>query len=100
MKLCQAVGEFWTYIRNNQAYIPNYGERHHYGEHISIGFVESAVNHIISKRFVKKQQMRWTKWGAHLLIQVRTKVLDDQLQSVFQRWYPNMTDIENQQQVA
>jgi len=33
-------------------------------------------------------------------IQVRTKVLDDQLQSVFQRWYPNMTDIENQQQVA
>jgi len=100
VKLCRAVGELLTYIRNNQAYIPNYGERHHYGEYISTGFVESAVNHIISKRFVKKQQMRWTKRGAHLLIQIRTKVLDDQLHSVFQRWYPNMADMKNQQQVA
>jgi len=99
-KLCHAVSEFLTYIRNNQVYIPNYGERHHYGEYISTGFVESAVNQIISKRFVKKQQMRWTKRGAHLLIQVRTQVLDEQLLSVFQRWYPNMLDGENQQSVA
>ena len=26
----------------------------------------------------KKQQMRWTPKGAHLLLQVRTKVLDDE----------------------
>ena len=30
-----------------------------------VAFVESTVNEVISKRLVKKQQMRWTKRGAH-----------------------------------
>lgn len=50
--------------------------------------VESAVNQMISKRFVKKQQMRWTPRGAHLLLQVRTQVLNDELRSSVERWYP------------
>ena len=37
---------------------------------------------------VKKQQMRWTPKGAHLLLQVRTRVLNDELGSAFERWYP------------
>ncbi len=89
-KLYRHVDEFITYIQNNQTFIPNYGERYFYGECISTAFVESAVNQIISKRFVKKQQMRWTKQGAHLLLQMRTKVLNDELLSVFQKWYPDM----------
>jgi len=36
---------------------------------------------------VKKQQMRWSPRGAHLLLQVRTRVLDDTLTD-FRRWYP------------
>ena len=32
---------------------------------------------------VKKQQMRWTPRGAHLLLQVRTRVLNDQLTATF-----------------
>src|SRR6476659_3418757 len=32
---------------------------------------ESAVNRVVAKRFLKKQQMRWTPRGAHLLLQVR-----------------------------
>lgn len=39
---------------------------------------------------VKKQQMRWTKRGAHLLLQVRTKTLNDELRSKFETWYPGM----------
>jgi len=38
--------------------------------------VEAAVNAVVSKRFAKKQQMRWTRRGAHLLLQTRTKTLD------------------------
>jgi hypothetical protein len=41
--------------------ITNYGERYRNGEAIATGFVESAVNQIIAKRFVKKQQMRSDK---------------------------------------
>jgi len=32
--------------------------------------VESAVNQVISKRMVKRQQMRWSPRGAHLLLQI------------------------------
>jgi hypothetical protein len=40
---------------------------------------------------VKKQQMRWTPRGAHLLLQVRTRVLNDQLAGDFRRWYPGLS---------
>lgn len=85
--------EFYTYISNNGAYIPNYGERWRYGEAISTGFMESTVNQVISKRFVKKQQMRWTHEGAHLLLQVRTLVLNGELRDKFQQWYPRLTGV-------
>lgn len=90
-KLAKNVAEFYGYIKANEAFIPNYGDRHHYGEVISTAFVESTVNQVISKRFVKKQQMRWTKKGAHLLLQVRAQALNEGLRPSFARWYPAMT---------
>ena len=50
---------FKTYVSNNRTFIPNYGERYRQGKPISTAFVESAVNQVVSRRFVKKQQMRW-----------------------------------------
>jgi hypothetical protein len=47
-----------------------------------------AVNQVVSKRMVTKQQLRWTPRGAHLLLQVRTKVLDEGLTAVFPPWSP------------
>ena len=44
-----------------------------HGETISTTFVESSVNYVVSKRFVKKQQMRWTRQGARLLLQTRDR---------------------------
>jgi hypothetical protein len=87
-KLAMGVAEFQTYIRNNQESMPNYGERYRQGETISTAFVESTINQVVSRRFVKKQQMHWTLRGAHLLLQTRTKVLNDELEEVFCRWYP------------
>jgi hypothetical protein len=89
-KLLKTVEEFYTYIERNRAFIPNYGERYRYGERISTGFVESTVNQVISRRFCKKQQMQWTKRGAHLLLQMRAKTLNQELGAVFQRWYPDL----------
>jgi hypothetical protein len=56
--------EFMGYVTANLTSIPNYADRHRHGEPIATGFVESAVNQVVSKRFVKKQQMRWTPRGA------------------------------------
>jgi hypothetical protein len=75
-KLSKAIVEFGGYIRANALWIPNYGERFRAGEAISSAFAESTVNQVVSKRMVKKQQMRWTPKGAHLLLQVRTAVLN------------------------
>ncbi len=89
-KLLKAVKEFSNYISANQSFIPNYGDRYLHGETISTAFVESTVNYVVSKRMVKKQQMRWSERGAHLLLQVRTQVLNEDLQTTFHRWYPRM----------
>ena len=87
-RLTAGLTNFDTYIRNNQEFISNFGERHRQGETISTAFVESTINQVVSRRFVKKQQMQWTPCGAHLLLQTRTKVLNGELKAVFQGWYP------------
>lgn len=87
-KVANGLAEFETYIKNNREFIPNFGERWRQGERISTAFVESTINQVVSRRFVKKQQMQWTLRGAHLLLQTRTKVLNDELEEVFRRWYP------------
>src|SRR5206468_10526144 len=92
-QLLKAVEEFRTYIRNNRHLIPNYGERYRNGEAIATGFVESTVNQVVSKRFCKKQQMQWSKEGAHLLLQTRVRTLNGELSDIFKRWYPDM-DLE------
>lgn len=86
-KLFRYLDEFKTYITRNEAYIPNFGDRWPNGEAISTGFVESTVNQVISKRFVKKQQMRWSQSGAHLLLQMRILVLNGQLSHQWKQWY-------------
>ena len=82
-----------TYIVHNRHLLPNYGERYRNGEPIATGFVESTVNEVVSKRFCKKQQMQWSKEGAHLLVQTRVRTLNGELSAIFKRWYPDM-DLE------
>jgi hypothetical protein len=88
--LRKAAGEFEVYIRNNAWMIPNYAERRRYGERVSTGFVESAINTVVGKRFGKRQQMQWSKPGAHLMLQARTRTLDGTLRGKFEQWYPGL----------
>jgi hypothetical protein len=88
-KVLKGVEELHTYVRQNRQFIPNYGERYRNGELISSGFVESTVNQVVSKRMVKKQQMQWTQRGAHLLLQIRTRVLNEDWEDTFRDWYPD-----------
>ena len=38
--------------------------------------------------YAKRQQMRWSKRGAHLMLQTRTRALDGTLRAKFEQWYP------------
>ena len=98
-KFLRQLQEFGQYVAANASLIPNYAERRRYGESVSTSFVESTVNQVISKRFAKKQQMQWTPRGVHLLMQLRTRVLDGTLDQDFDRW-KNARANQNQQKLA
>jgi len=89
-KLLKHLEELDTYVENNRAMIPNYGEKYRYGETITSSFVESTVNEVVTKRMVKKQQMQWSQEGAHYLLQARTATLNNDLPNYFERWYPGL----------
>lgn len=91
-KFARAAHEFAVYIASNAGSLVNYGERFRAGERISSCLAESTVNAVISKRFAKRQQMQWTKRGAHLLLQTRTRTLDGTLRPLFERWYPGLAN--------
>ena len=75
-------------IASNAGSLINYGEQFRAGERISSCLAKSTVDAVISKRFAKRQQMQWTKRGAHLLLQTRTRVLDGTCRPLFEKWYP------------
>ena len=89
--LARAVNELQRYINRNAYMIPDYGARWRAGQTISTAFIESLVNSLLAKRFVKKQSMQWTPAGAHLLLQVRTRTLNDDLAATFRTWYPDFS---------
>lgn len=89
-KIYRVLSEFYDYINLNRDFISNYGERYRHGEAVSSSLAESTVNEVVSRRMSKKQQMRWTQKGAHSLLQVRTKTLNNELRDSFKNWYPKM----------
>lgn len=91
-KFARTAREFAAYIAANAGSLINYGERYRAGERISSCLAESTVNAVISKRFAKRQQMQWTKRGAHLLLQTRTRTLDGTLRPLFERWYAGLAN--------
>src|ERR1700757_2131590 len=92
LKFGRASHEFAVYIASNVGSLINYGERFRADERISLCLAESTVNAVISKRFAKRQQMQWTKRGAHLLLQTRTRTLDGTLRLLFEQWYPRLAN--------
>ena len=80
--------------------IVNYGERYRCGERISTGFVQSAVNQVISKRFVKKQQMRWNRATVQSFLDVRTAVLNDTLEDAFRHRHSGFRPANDDEEVT
>ena len=87
-------------MRRSSGEIPNYGERYRFGEPISTPTAEATVSQVISRRMVTKQQMRRSPRGTHLLLQVRTRGLNDGLNAGFARWYPGLASSAQRMDVA
>ncbi len=78
-----------AYLEANQSALVNYGVRYRRGAPISTAFVESAINEIIARRMIKKQQMRWNRWTVQPFLDVRVAVLDGTLEGSFRRLFPD-----------
>jgi len=78
-RIWQLAGPLLTYVRLNKDAIVDYGARYRSGRRIVTALAGSAVNSVAARRMVKKQQMRWSKRGAHLMLQVRAAVMNGNL---------------------
>jgi len=56
--------------------------------HFQANLSTSRATQPLSKRMVKQQQMGWSQRGAHLLLQIRTRVLNEEWENTFRSWYP------------
>jgi hypothetical protein len=99
-KLAHKLLETIRYLELNADSMPDYGKRHRAGQRISTGFVESAVNEIVSKRMVKKQQMRWNRYTVQRFLDVRIHVLNGTLEDAFRHWHRGFRPIADQTQLA
>jgi hypothetical protein len=80
-----------TYISRNRGSITNYAERYRAQKRIATSPAEANVNALVAERFVKKQQMRWSRNRAHYLLKVRAAMLNDDL-SERTRYVPPETE--------
>jgi hypothetical protein len=56
---------------SQSAWLVNYAERHRAGLRVGTSLTEGTANVLVNRRMNKSQQMRWSRRGADLLLQVR-----------------------------
>jgi hypothetical protein len=73
-KLKQALRAVDRYLRSQSAWLINYAERRRAGLRVGTSLTEGTANFLVNRRMAKSQQMRWSRRGADLLLQVRCAV--------------------------
>ncbi len=73
-KLWTALHALDGYLTGQSAWLVNYAERHRAGLRVGTAITEGTANFLVNRRMNKSQQMRWSRRGADLLLQVRCAV--------------------------
>jgi len=88
-KLWTALHALDGYLTGQSDWLINYAERHRAGLRVGTAITEGTANFLVNRRMNKSQQMRWSRRGADLLLQVRCAVYNGTLGSGFgQRFQP------------
>jgi hypothetical protein len=77
------------YLTGQSAWLANYAERHRAGWRVGTALTEGTANFLVNRRMNKAQQMRWSRRGADLLLQVRCAVYNITLGSGFGQKFRN-----------
>jgi hypothetical protein len=78
-KLWHALHAIDKYLRGQAAWLVNYAERYRAGLRVGTSITEGTANFLVNRRMNKSQQMRWSRQGADLLLQVRCAVYNGTL---------------------
>jgi len=99
--------KFWTalhaldgYLTSQSAWLVNYAERHGAGLRVGTAITEGTANVLVNRRMNKSQQMRWSRRGADLLLQVRCAVYNGTLSSGFGQKFQPANDAYPQMAIA
>jgi hypothetical protein len=84
-KLWHALHEVDSYLRGQSNWLVNYARRHRAGQRVGTSITEGTANFLVNRRMNKSQQMRWSRRGADLLLQVRCAVYNGVFGSRFGR---------------
>jgi hypothetical protein len=88
-KLWTALHALDGYLAGQSDWLVNYADRHRAGLRVGTAITEGTANFLVNRRMNKHQQMRWSRRGADLLLQVRCAVYNGTLGSGFgQRFRP------------
>jgi hypothetical protein len=82
-KLWSALHEVDRYLSGQGAWLVNYAKRYRAGLRVGTSVTEGTANFLVNRRMKKSQQMRWSRRGADLLLQVRCAVYNGTLGSGF-----------------
>jgi hypothetical protein len=82
-KLWHALHAVDKYLRGQAAWLVNYAKRFRAGLRVGTAVTEGTANFLVNRRMNKSQQMRWSRSGADLLLQVRCAVYNGTLGSGF-----------------
>jgi hypothetical protein len=80
-KLWTALHALDGYLIGQSNWLVNYAERHRAGLRVGTAITEGTANFLVNRRMNKSQQMRWSRRGADLLLQVRCAVYNGTLGS-------------------
>jgi hypothetical protein len=80
-RLWTALHEIDRYLSNQSAWLVNDAERHRAGLRVGTALTEGTANFLVNRRMNKEQQMRWSRRGADLRLQVRCAVVNGKLGS-------------------
>jgi hypothetical protein len=98
-KLLEHLRDLEVYVTSQSASIIDYGAAWRATKPVSSAPSEGVVQRLLHRRMNAKQQMRWSPRGAHLMLKVRTAVLNntfdrDHRAVIRSRKYPYLRDVE------
>jgi hypothetical protein len=91
-KLWTALHALDGYLTGQSDWLVNYAERYRAGLRVGTAITEGTANFLVNRRMNKSQQMRWSRNGADLLLQVRCAVYNGTFGSVYGRKFQPAND--------